>query len=236
MTKNRRVSRIWLKIFKFLSSKHIATSTAASLVDEMRMSKTFENLKKFFTSLPGVGPRQASRFIISLLRLEEKDLVEFARLIANLKQEVKICKDCSFIAEKNLCHICQDSKRNAQQIMVVEKISDLEAIEKTNHYKGKYHVLGGTLNPIDGVGEKNLTIDNLIRRIGNLIQKPAQLEIILALSPTPLGDSTAFFIIDKLKPLREKIKLTKLGRGLSFGSFLEYVDENTLKEAFERRS
>ena len=194
----------------------------------------FSNLIKLFAKLPGVGPRQATRFVLALLNEDENTLIEFAKGIANLKQEIKICNQCFYITDDKLCHICTNSKRNHNQIMVVEKISDLEAVERTRHYKGLYHVLGGTINPPDGITPEKLTINSLVKRIKKESEKIKDMEIILALSPTPFGNTTGLFIQNELKNLKD-IKLSNLARGISFGSSIEYIDELTLKESFERR-
>src|SRR3989338_8497315 len=195
------------------------------------MSKTFEKLKKLFTILPGVGPRQATRFVLSLLNRDETELIEFARLIANLKQEIKLCTQCFYVGETDRCYICLSPKRDTSKIMVVEKISDLESIERTGHYQGHYHVLGGAINPVDGINAERLTINQLNQRVKSMLnQKNKKPEIILALSPTPFGNTTAIYIEDKLKKFQDQIQITHLGRGISFGTSLEYVDEITLKD------
>lgn len=208
--------------------------------------KSFEFLKQCFTRLPGVGPRQASRFVLSLLNQEEKYLVEFARAIANLKQEVKFCGQCFYIREsksgtflrqsalEKLCPICQNPRRNQNQIMLVEKITDLEAVERTHKYSGLYHVLGGAINPPEGINAEHLKIKELLKRIEKS-HSPPKKEIILALSPTTTGDATALYLNEQLKKYDDKITVTALARGLSFGSLVEYVDELTLQEALKKR-
>jgi len=196
------------------------------------MSK-FKDLVNLFTKLPGVGPRQATRFVLSLLDKPKEETVEFAKAIYNLKEEIKFCKNCFNLAEFELCEICSDKKRNQNEIMVVEKITDLQAIERSGQYQGTYHVLGGTLNPPEGINPENLKISELESRINTKNEFPV--ELILAFSQTTYGEITSLYLEELFKKYGEKIKISRLGRGLSSGSSLEYVDEITLKNALSKR-
>lgn len=197
----------------------------------------FKKLIEQFTKLPGVGPRQAIRFALSLLDYSKEELENFARLIFNFKDEVKLCKDCFNVASEEKCSICLAPKREQNKIMIVEKITDLESIERSGQYKGLYHVLGGAINPPDGVMAGNLKIKELIQKISNLVAKDyKEIEIILATNPTTYGDTTSLYIAEELKKIPNiKIKTTKLARGLSSQTSLEYADEITLKNALTHR-
>lgn len=197
----------------------------------------FKKLIEQFTKLPGVGPRQALRFSLSLLDYSKEELEEFARLIFNFKNEVKVCTDCFNIASEDKCSICLNTKRENNKIMVIEKITDLESIERTRQYKGLYHVLGGAINPPEGILPDKLKIKELTERAARLTKNSdEELEIILATNPTTYGDTTALYIEEGFKKLNNpKIKTAKLARGLSSQTSLEYTDEITLKNALTHR-
>ncbi len=184
-----------------------------------------QNLINQLSQLPDIGPRAATRLVFYLINQEQKDLDEMSLSIKELKTKIHLCPQCFSIAVKNnqLCSICQDKKRDNQTICVVENVLSIPPIEKTKQYHGLYHVLGGLISPTNGLGPEKLRINELIKRAKN------SQEIIFALSPTTEGDTTFLYIERLLKPL--KIKTTRLGRGLSIGSDLEYVDENTLTSA-----
>lgn len=190
--------------------------------------------------LPGVGPRQAARFVLGLLDKSETELRELGYAIANLKNDIKYCKECFNISENlpdresgNLCHVCTDPKRDKRKLLVLEKVTDLDSIEKTGLYKGLYHVLGGSINPLDGMTPDSLKLRELKNRVDSLTDNN-QLELIIATNPNTAGETTALFIKDLLKD-NPNLTLTRLGRGLASGSNLEYADENTLKHAIESR-
>lgn len=201
------------------------------------MSEKFKRLIEYFTKLPGVGPRQATRFALSMLNKGQTELDEFGDAIKNLKSSIKICQDCFYISETDKCYICLSSKRDRHQVMVVEKITDLEAIERTGLYHGLYHVLGGAINPPEGVNPEHLNIEALLKRIESIPHNPELVELILATSPTTYGDTTALYIEEEIKksPLASAVKISRLARGIASGSLMEYVDELTLKEALNRR-
>ena len=203
------------------------------------MSEKFKRLIEYFAKLPGVGPRQATRFALALFSKNQTELDEFGDAIKNLKESIKICTDCFYISEADKCHICLSSRRNRNQVMVLEKITDLEAVERTGQYQGLYHILGSAINPPESINPENLTISQLITRLENILGNgnETNIELILATSPTTYGDTTALYIEEEIKktPFAEKIKMSRLARGISAGSSLEYIDESTLKEALLKR-
>ena len=183
------------------------------------------------SKLPEIGPRAATRLVFYLLTQDQKELNKYAILFRDLKRNTKLCERCFNIAgaNQNLCPICLDKKRDTSLICVVENILDIIPIERTKQYLGGYHVLGGLISPADNVGPDNLRIKQLVQRV----KKDGLKEIILALNPTTEGDTTALYLEKTLKPL--DINVTRLGRGLSVGSDLEYIDENTLSSALRGR-
>lgn len=190
--------------------------------------------------LPGVGPRQAARFILALLEKDESELRELGQAIANLKKEIRFCGECFNISENGSCHVCSDPKRDNAKILVVEKVTDLDSIEKTGLYKGLYHVLGGSINPLDGATPETLRLKELDKRIDVLLKSDfngstsQDIELIIATNPNTAGETTALYIKDLLKN-KKGVVLTRLGRGLASGSNLEYADEITLRNALEYR-
>jgi recombination protein RecR len=190
------------------------------------IQKLIEQLSK----LPDIGPRAATRLVFYLLNQEQQDLNELSESIRKIKEEIRLCQQCFNLSDKenNFCSICRDKGRDATTICLVETVLNIPSIERTKQYRGLYHVLGGLISPADGIGPENLRIKQLIERIKK--SQPPVKEIIFALSPTTEGDTTSFYIERLLKHL--KIKISRLGRGLSIGSDLEYIDENTLTNAF----
>lgn len=190
--------------------------------------KDFEKLIELFEKLPGVGNKTAQRYAFKLLESSKEDLDEY---ISTIKQvsNIKKCKTCGFLTEANECVFCKDPSRDISTIMVVEDAQDVVAIERTNMYRGLYHVLGGLISSSKGVFPEDLDIDKLIERVN-----PNVKEIVLALSPTMDGEMTSLYI-DKL--LKEKnIKVTRLANGLPMGSSLNYADELTLIKAMSNRT
>lgn len=216
------------------------------------LPRQLQNLIKHFTKFPGIGSRQATRFAFHLLRQTPEQFQDFLNELANLKKDIKICPNCFFIfdsfnstrdnqnSEKNkmgltsspqVCQFCSDSKRNQNIICVVEKESDILAIEKTGHFNGVYHILGGNIYTLAEESE-NFIFNNLKSRLKK--STPKNFELILALNPTPEGDATASFIARELK--NPNIKITRLARGLSRGADLEYADQETLGHAIKNRN
>lgn len=194
------------------------------------LPEPIQNLITQLSKLPDIGPRAATRLVFYFLNQEQKNLDQLADSIKDLKGKIHLCSQCFNITGQNnkLCSVCQNIKRDQQTICLVENVLNIIPIEKTRQYQGLYHVLGGLISPSNGIGPENLKIKQLIEKIKK--SQPALKEIIFALSPTTEGDTTALYIENLLKPF--DIKKTRLGRGLSIGSDLEYIDENTLTNAF----
>ncbi len=183
-----------------------------------------------FAKLPGVGRKTALRLVLHLLRQEDETVEALAGAISKMKREVKHCKVCHNISDTDTCPICADPRRDASVICVVENIQDVMAIENTQQFKGLYHVLGGIISPMDGIGPSDIEIDSLVERVsrGDIS------EVILALSPTMEGDTTNFYIFRKLAHLN--VKLSVIARGVSVGDELEYADEVTLGRSIINRT
>jgi recombination protein RecR len=192
-------------------------------------SKLFDNAVNEFAKLPGIGKRTATRLVLHLLKLEQENLEFFGETIIKLAKEIKHCNSCHNISDTETCSICADKSRDNSTICVVENIKDVIAIENTQQFRGKYHVLGGILSPMDGIGPADLNIQSLELRIKN----EGTQELILALSPTMEGDTTNFYLFKKFSQLG--VKLTTLARGVSFGDELEYADEITLGRSIINR-
>ena len=193
-------------------------------------SALLENAVKEFSKLPGIGRKTALRLVLHLLRQDNEHVEGFAEAITTLKKEVKYCSSCHNISASEVCNICADTTRDSSVVCVVENIKDVMAIENTVQYKGKYHVLGGIISPIDGIGPSDVEIASLINRV-----KEKQIkEVILALSATMEGDTTNFYIYRKLESLN--IKISIIARGVSVGNELEYTDEVTLGRSILNRT
>lgn len=195
------------------------------------LPQPLKNLINQLSKLPEIGPRAATRLAFFLLNQPESYIKDLATAVQELKTKTKICKNCFNLASASVCPICSDSKRDQNIICVVEDILDILPIERTRRYQGVYHVLGGLIAPIEGITPEKLHIKELAERIKKINYKAT--EIILALNPTVEGDTTALYLERVLKPLG--IKTTRLGRGLSTGSDLEYTDETTLINALKNR-
>lgn len=183
-----------------------------------------------FAKLPGIGSKTAMRLVLHLLRQDTSTVEAFGNSIINLKHDIKYCKVCHNISDTDICNICANPKRDTTTVCVVENIRDVMAIEATQQYQGLYHVLGGIISPMDGIGPKNLEIDSLVDRV----KKGDVKEIIFALSTTMEGDTTSFYISRQLKDL--PVKLSVLARGVSVGDELEYTDEITLGRSIVNRT
>lgn len=183
-----------------------------------------------FSKLPGIGRKTALRLVLHLLKQPTEDVDAFAEALSVLKHDVKYCSVCHNISDTDICSICADTNRDRTQICVVENIRDVMAIEATMQYNGLYHVLGGIISPLDGIGPSDIEIASLIERVGQGDVK----EVILALSPTVEGETTNFFISRKLKPYN--IKISVIARGVSVGNELEYADEVTLGRSILKRT
>ena len=193
-------------------------------------SKLLEDAVNEFSRLPGIGRKSALRMVLFLLRNEKQTVERFGNAIIRLRNEIVYCKNCHNISETELCSICSNPKRDAGQICVVENIKDVIAIENTNQFYGMYHVLGGIISPMDGIGPSQLEIESLISKAASGTVS----EIIMALSTSMEGDTTVFYLYKKLAPFN--IKVTTLARGVSVGSELEYADEVTLGRSLVNRT
>lgn len=195
-------------------------------------SRLIEDAVNEFAQLPGIGRRTALRLVLHLLK-EENDTVEkFGTTIVKMRNEIKFCRQCHNISDNDLCLICEHPKRDGSTICVVEDLRDVIAIENTNQYNGLYHVLGGIISPIDGIGPDDLNVETLLKRAANEEVN----EIIMALSPTIEGDTTVFYLSKKIFQLtRPEIKISTIARGIAFGGELEYTDELTLARSIATR-
>ena len=183
-------------------------------------------------SLPGVGRRTALRLVLHLLRQKEQDVEAFSGSFLRLKKEVAYCRECHNISDSELCPICASTRRDHSTICVVENVQDVMSIENTGQYNGVYHVLGGIISPMEGVGPKDIEIDSLIDRIS----KEDISEIILALPTTMEGDTTNFYIYRRLQNAGAEIKISQIARGVAVGNQLEYTDEITLGRSIINRT
>ena len=192
-------------------------------------SALLENAVNEFAKLPGIGRKTALRLVLHLLRQEEFSVENFGNAIIKLRKEIKYCHVCHNISDSDTCSLCSDPNRDDSIICVVENIKEVMVIENTHQFKGRYHVLGGVISPMDGIGPSDLEIDSLVKRVS----EGGIQEIILALSATMEGDTTNFYIFRKLAPYN--IKISILARGVSVGDELEYTDEITLGRSIINR-
>ncbi len=183
-----------------------------------------------FSKLPGIGRKTALRLVLWMLRQEDADVEQFAEAVSRLKHEVKYCKTCHNISDSEVCPICGDPRRDKTTVCVVENIQDVMAIENTQQFHGLYHVLGGVISPMDGIGPSDIEIDSLVKRVA----EGGVQEVILALSPTMEGDTTNFYIFRKLSTY--DVKVSVIARGVSVGNELEYTDEVTLGRSIMNRT
>lgn len=194
-------------------------------------SEILTKLMKALATLPGIGPKSAERIAIHLLKTSEGDVHEIARLMIEAKERTFFCEDCRNLSSEKRCHICNDPERDRSSVCVVSDPKDVASLEKTGIYRGLYHVLFGSLSPIEGVGPQELKIDQLLKRI----HEEHIREVILATNPNTEGDTTALYLAECLKS-SENIKVTRIARGVPVGSQLEYVDQVTLQRALEGRT
>jgi len=192
-------------------------------------SKLIEDAVKELSKLPGIGRKTALRMALHLLKMDAPEVDEFAGAISRMRHEVRFCKQCHNVSDGEVCMICINPGRNRSQVCVVENIRDVIAIESTQQYSGLYHVLGGILSPLDGIGPEELNIGSLAGRVRDM----GIAEIIMALSPTIEGDTTVFYIARQMMGL--PVSITTIARGISFGGELEYADENTLARSIAKR-
>ena len=199
-------------------------------MDNAYPSKLLEKAVGEFSQLPGIGRKTALRLVLNMLRRSEEEVEEFAGAVSRLRKDVKYCRVCHNISDTDVCPICSDTRRDASTICVVENIRDVMAVENTQQYGGLYHVLGGIISPMDGIGPSDIEIDSLVKRVAD----GGVREVILALSSTMEGDTTNFYISRKLAPY--DVELSVIARGISVGDELEYTDEVTLGRAIINRT
>ena len=192
-------------------------------------SSLLENAVNEFSKLPGIGKKTALRLVLHLLKKNVEEVKFFSDTVFKLRQEIHFCSRCHNIADKSLCNICSDRSRKQHLICVVENIRDVIAIESTQQYNGIYHVLGGIISPLDGIGPDQLNIKSLTKRV---LEEKTE-ELIFALNPNIQGDTTIFYISKKLK--ETPLKITTIARGIAFGGELEYADEMTLARSISNR-
>lgn len=195
----------------------------------MLIAEPLEIAIQELSKLPGIGRKTALRLSLFILRQSNEDVEHLVEALLNLKKKLKFCKECFNLSIEDLCPVCSDTNRDSKIICVVEDINDVIAIEKTNEFKGLYHVLGGVLSPLEGIGPTELKIKELISRIDKLNPN----EVILALNPSTEGEATSLYMANLLKD--RKLKVTRIARGIPIGQDLEFVDEATVVRALEGR-
>ena len=200
------------------------------MIQQKYPSQLLEQAVSEFSKLPGIGRKTALRLVLWILRQEDTSATQFAEAIQQLKQGVKYCQICHNISDSDICPICNDSRRDKTTVCVVENIQDVMAIENTQQYHGLYHVLGGIISPMDGIGPNDIEIESLINRV----DEGGVQEVILALSPTMEGDTTNFYIYRKLSGF--DVKISVIARGVAVGNELEYTDEVTLGRSIMNRT
>ena len=200
------------------------------MIQQQYPSQLLEKAVSEFSKLPGIGRKTALRLVLWMLRQDPEEVEQFAAAVSLLKREVKYCHTCHNISDTDFCPICADSRRDASTVCVVENIQDVMAIENTQQFHGRYHVLGGIISPMDGIGPGDIEIDSLVKRVA----EGGIQEIILALSPTMEGDTTNFYIYRKLAGY--DVKISVIARGIAVGNELEYTDEVTLGRSIMNRT
>ncbi len=194
------------------------------------MSKLLDSAVAELSKLPGIGRRTALRLALHILKTDSESVANLTDSISRFRNEIKYCTCCNNLSDEDICPICADSNRDRATICVVEQVSDLLSIEKSAHYQGLYHVLGGVISPMQGVGPSDLTIDALLERVA----EGGIEEVILAISTSIEGETTHFYIMNRLKAF-PTLKVTTIARGIGFGDELEYVDELTITHALINR-
>ena len=197
--------------------------------DEQYPSQLLQNAVDEFSKLPGIGRKTALRLVLNMLRRDEEDVSRFANAVIRLRSEVRYCSVCHNISDTETCQICSNPARDKTTICVVETVKDVMSVENTQQYRGLYHVLGGVISPMDGIGPNDLEIESLVKRVSDGGIK----EVILALSPTMEGDTTNFFLFKKLSGF--DVKITTIARGVAVGDELQYADEVTLGRSIMNR-
>jgi recombination protein RecR len=192
-------------------------------------SQLMESAVNEFAKLPGIGRKTALRLVLHLLKQEKENVEHFGEVISRMRNEIKFCQRCNNVSDADICSICSNTARKQELICVVETLREVIAIEATQQYNGVYHVLGGVISPLDGIGPDQLNIESLLYRV----KREKTDEIIFALSPTIQGDTTIYYIQKKLQTT--SIRITTIARGIAFGGELEYTDEMTLARSLQNR-
>lgn len=192
-------------------------------------SKLIEDAVGAFSKLPGIGKKTALRMVLHLLKQERQHVSDFTRAVARMREDIRFCTQCHNVSDAEICGVCSNPGRNRTQVCVVENLRDVIAIESTQQYSGLYHVLGGILSPLDGIGPDQINLAGLPERI----REHSVEELIMALSPTIEGDTTAYYIARQLQGL--PVQITTIARGIAFGGELEYADEMTLARSIAKR-
>lgn len=200
-------------------------------MDQEFASSLLENAVSAFASLPGIGRKTALRLVLHLLKQKEQDVTAFGEAFIKLRREIQYCTVCHNISESPVCPICSSPSRDASVVCVVENVKDVMSIENTQQHRGMYHVLGGLISPMDGIGPQDIEIESLVKRVARGDVK----EVILALSATMEGDTTNFYIFRRLAPYPD-VKITILARGVSVGNEIEYTDSLTLGRSILNRT
>lgn len=205
------------------------------MYSEKYPSHLLEDAVQAIGSLPGIGKRSALRLALHLLRQPQENVHHFAESIVRLRDETRYCKECMMISDDEVCSVCSDRTRDHRTICVVENVRDVMSIENTGQYRGVYHVLGGIISPIEGIGPSDITVAQLVKRVSALSQDKElpQVEVILALSGDVEGETTSFYIYRQISSFG--VKVSSLARGLGFGDDLEYADELTLGRSIVNR-
>lgn len=193
-------------------------------------SKLIEDAVEAFASLPSIGRKTALRLVLHLIKQPEEQSEQFAKALVDLRKQIKYCKQCHNLSDVELCQICTDPSRDQSVVCVVESIRDVMAIEETSQFRGVYHVLGGVISPIEGVGPEDLNFDSLLKRV----EEGRIRELIMAISPTIEGDTTIFYLSKQLND--PHLKVSTIARGVSFGGELQYADELTLGRSIISRT
>jgi len=197
------------------------------------LPRSLQNLIAEFEKLPGIGPKSAARMAYYMLRAPESESKKLSMVLGRLKSEVTTCKECFNVSESDICIVCRDESRDSKLLCVVEEPLDVVAIEKSGAYKGRYHVLGGVISPINGIGPEELRMKELIKRIKSDSQIK---ELIIGTNPNLEGEATAMYLARKVRTTRKDVGISRLARGLPTGADLEYADNLTLKRSLEGRT
>lgn len=194
-------------------------------------SKLMQEAVDAFSRMPGIGKKTALRLVLFLMQQEEREVRKITDAIIALKEGIQFCERCNNIADNKLCSICSNPSRDHSAVCVVGNLRDLIAIESTHQYKGEYHILGGVISPVEGIGPENLQIESLIQKSNSGDVN----EIIMALNPTIEGDTTIYYISKKIREINPEMRITTMARGIAFGGELEYTDEVTIARSLATR-